>query len=52
MVRQTLDANSATIYYSVNPPAAIGGRDQGEVGMRPTAGAATATFGVRPLTFL
>lgn len=43
MIRQTLDANSTTIYHSVNPPPPRG-RDLGEVGQRSVIGGATALF--------
>jgi len=41
MVRQTFAVDSPTFYLSVNPPASIAGRDQGEAGMRVASAAAT-----------
>jgi len=44
MVRETLDANARKLHYLAEPPAAIGGRDIIEAGVRVTPGGGTAAW--------
>jgi uncharacterized repeat protein (TIGR01451 family) len=44
MVRENLNADSRSMYWNVNPPASIGGRDIYEAGQRPVVAGATAAF--------